>query len=67
MQLGDWGGLALEDRRDEARLRFALERAAAGGWHLFFEHDPDVVVAGLERSDRGGVVTTGHRPLQELF
>lgn len=42
-----------------------LERAVAEGWHLFFEHDPEVAVASLERTERG-IATTDHRPLEEL-
>ena len=42
-----------------------LERAAAEGWQLFFEHDPDVVVAGVERTARG-FETTNHRPRDDL-
>ena len=42
-----------------------LERALEGGWHLFFEHDPDTVVASLERGDRG-IRTTRPRPLEAL-
>jgi len=30
-----------------------LERAERSEWKLFFEHDPDVAVTDLERSDRG--------------
>lgn len=42
-----------------------LERALAGGWDLFFEHDPDVAVASLERTERG-IATVDPRPLREL-
>lgn len=30
-----------------------LERAAKAEWNLFFEHDPDVAVANVEKTDRG--------------
>jgi len=30
-----------------------LEEAVEGGWDLFFEHDPEVVVGSLEKTDRG--------------
>lgn len=43
-----------------------LTRAAAEGWHLFFEHDPEVVVASLEAGERG-VTAKDARPLEELF
>lgn len=42
-----------------------LEEALEEDWNLFFEHDPEVAVASLERTDKG-VVTSGHRPLVEL-
>ena len=42
-----------------------LERAVEEEWNLFFEHDPDVEVASLERSDRG-IQATGLRSLDEL-
>ena len=35
-----------------------LEEAEAKGWHLMFEHDPDVELASLVRTDRG--ITTAH-------
>lgn len=43
-----------------------LERAWEGGWHLFFEHDPEVIVSGLHKSDRGITIGTP-RTLDELF
>jgi glyoxylase-like metal-dependent hydrolase (beta-lactamase superfamily II) len=43
-----------------------LEEAAAAGWHLFFEHDPEVAVASLIRSERG-IETTDHRSLAALW
>ncbi len=43
-----------------------LERAEAGGWHLFFEHDPEVAVAGLRRTERG-IEVADPRPLEALF
>lgn len=42
-----------------------LERAVEDDWSLFFEHDPDVAVAGVERTDRG-IQPTDPRPLSEL-
>lgn len=42
-----------------------LEQAVREGWHLFFEHDADVVVASLEDTGRG-IETRAHRPLEEL-
>ena len=42
-----------------------LEEAAEEGWHLFFEHDPDVVVADVESTSEGPE-TVRHRPLSEL-
>lgn len=42
-----------------------LERAVEEGWHLFFEHDPEVAVASLRR-DNGSVTTTDPRPLSAL-
>ncbi len=41
-----------------------LEQALQGGWQLFFEHDPDVAVADLERTERGIRAVAG-RPLAE--
>ena len=43
-----------------------LQDAVEGGWHLFFEHDPEVAVADVEQTERGPV-TTNHRPLDELL
>lgn len=43
-----------------------LNEALAGGWHLFFEHDPDVAVASLHQTDRG-IAAAHPRPLDELF
>jgi len=42
-----------------------LDLAEANQWHLFFEHDPFVEVASLERTDRG-LRTTAHRTLADL-
>ena len=42
-----------------------LNEAEAGGWHLFFEHDPEVEVVSLTRSERG-VAIADPRPLTEL-
>lgn len=42
-----------------------LEDAASEDWHLFFEHDPDVVLANVEMTERGPR-TVNHRPLEEL-
>lgn len=41
-----------------------LDEAVAGGWLLLFEHDPDVELAALERTERG-IVTTDHRRLRD--
>ena len=43
-----------------------LTQAVAGGWHLFFEHDPEVAVASLGQRDRG-IVALDPRSLDELF
>lgn len=48
----------------EEKGRF-LARATASGWSLFFEHDPQVVVADLEATARG-FATHSHRGLSEL-
>lgn len=48
----------------EEKARF-LEEAVDGGWHFFFEHDPEVAVATPERTDRGIDVVRG-RSLAEL-
>lgn len=42
-----------------------LARAVDAEWNLFFEHDPDVEVASLKRTDRG-VVATNTRSLDDL-
>ena len=42
-----------------------LNEAHAEGWHLFFEHDPEVAVANLQEGAKG-LETTNHRPLTEL-
>ena len=42
-----------------------LEEALEGGWHLFFEHDPDVTVASLERTEKG-IRVVEPRPLTAL-
>lgn len=42
-----------------------LERAVAEGWNLFFEHDPGIAVASLERTERG-IEPCHERPLSEL-
>lgn len=42
-----------------------LEKAVENNWHLFFEHDPEVEVASLEKTDRG-VKIVAKRPLAEL-
>ncbi|SHK96524.1 MBL fold metallo-hydrolase [Rhodothermus profundi] len=49
----------------EEKLAF-LERAEANGWHLFFEHDPEVVVVSLHRTERE-IAAVHPRPLAELF
>ena len=43
-----------------------LDQALAGGWHLFFEHDPDVAVADLQQTERG-IAPVYPRSLDELF
>lgn len=42
-----------------------LNNSVEGGWHAFFEHDPEVAVASFERTDRG-ICTTDHRTLDAL-
>jgi glyoxylase-like metal-dependent hydrolase (beta-lactamase superfamily II) len=42
-----------------------LDEAVDAGWTLFFEHDPEVAVADVHRTDRG-VETTNHRSLADL-
>jgi glyoxylase-like metal-dependent hydrolase (beta-lactamase superfamily II) len=42
-----------------------LEDAVAGDWELFFEHDPDVEVGSLEKTDRG-VEVVRPRTLDQL-
>lgn len=42
-----------------------LDRAESSEWKLFFEHDPEVAVADLDRTDRG-VETVRPRSLDEL-
>lgn len=42
-----------------------LDEAHTEGWHLFFEHDPDVALANLQEGPKG-LETTNHRPLAEL-
>ncbi len=41
-----------------------LEEAVDAGWDLFFEHDPEVAVASLARTERG-IATVDHRPLAD--
>lgn len=43
-----------------------LRAAHAEGWHLFFEHDPEVEVASLQKTERGFRLTKP-RSLDELF
>ena len=43
-----------------------LPQALAGGWHLFFEHDPAVAVASLGQTGRG-IDAVDPRSLDELF
>ena len=43
-----------------------LTQALASGWHLFFEHDPEVTVASLVQTERG-IDAVHPRPLDELF
>ncbi len=42
-----------------------LNQAVKKGWHLFFEHDPEVEVGSLVQTDRG-IILTEPRPLQAL-
>ena len=42
-----------------------LERAVNAEWNLFFEHDPQVEVGSLQRTDRG-IELVDARPLQAL-
>jgi len=42
-----------------------LERAERSEWNLFFEHDPEVAVGDLNRTDRG-IEVVRPRPLEEL-
>ena len=51
--------VTIEEKRD------FLERAADAEWNLFFEHDPNVAVANVERTDRGFQIIRS-RPLREL-
>ncbi|PSQ89699.1 MAG: MBL fold metallo-hydrolase [Bacteroidetes bacterium QS_8_64_10] len=51
--------------RTEKERRTFLEDAAAQGWHVFFEHDPDVAVADVQRTEQG-FQTTNHRSLRAL-
>ncbi|SRR5690606_29420803 len=48
----------------EEKHRF-LNEAVDGGWHFFFEHDPEAVVATPRRTERG-VQAVEIRPLAEL-
>ena len=43
-----------------------LDQAYESGWSLFFEHDPNVAVASLQKTERG-LQTTEERTLEELF
>lgn len=42
-----------------------LAEAQDGGWHLFLEHDPEVEVISLERSDKG-IIAVKPRALKDL-
>lgn len=42
-----------------------LDRAESSEWKLFFEHDPDVAVGDLARTDRG-IEVVHRRPLEDL-
>lgn len=42
-----------------------LEAAVAENWQLFFEHDPDVEVAGLQKTEQGPTIAHP-RPLAEM-
>ncbi len=48
----------------DEKARF-LEEAVDGGWHFFFEHDPEVAVATPERSERG-IDVGSPRSLEDL-
>ena len=48
----------------DEKKRF-LNDAAAKGWDLFFEHDPEVAVANVKATDRG-FTAVDPRPLSEL-
>ena len=41
-------------------------QALADGWHLFFEHDPEVILASLVQTERG-IDAVHPRGLDELF
>ncbi len=43
-----------------------LAEAHSRGWHIFFEHDPDVEIASLAESEKG-VHTVDERSLRELY
>ena len=45
--------------------RSFLQKAQKEEWNLFFEHDPEVEVASLRKTDRG-MTTVDPRPLSEL-
>ncbi len=49
----------------EEKLAF-LEQAAAQGWQLFFEHDPEIAVVSLQHSEQG-IVAVHPRSLEEVF
>lgn len=42
-----------------------LDEAVEGGWHFFFEHDPDTAVATARQTERG-IDVTDHRGLEDL-
>ncbi len=51
--------VTIEEKND------VLDRACDAGWSLFFEHDPEVAVADVARTDRG-ITTVEPRPLDAL-
>jgi len=42
-----------------------LGEAASNGWTLFFEHDPEIEIAGVEMTERGAKIA-GARMLTDL-
>lgn len=52
--------VTLEEKQD------FLTQALAGGWQLFFEHDPEVVVASVAQTERG-IDAVHPRSLDDLY